>query len=386
MSRTTVDCDGKDSVTFRNIAGHLASGVTVITTSAGGQAHGMTASSVTSLSLDPPTMLACLNRRAPTADAVLSAGKFGINILGSGQEGLASQFAVPSEDKFRGVALATAPEGIPLLADAHAQIECEVADTIDVATHRIIIGRVVRARASEGQPLAYYRGGFGRFQHVDDERAYDAIRSRILSGGWVRRCFQGDELAGEMGIDGSATFYALTRLGIEGIVEWRPGEGYCITECDVRMAEEAFDARSTTELGIIHTCLEHADQREIDRLAEPFDAMAAFMVNDTFTDAKAFMEANFAFHRAIVALAQNSALTAGFERLHLTQIMARLQGVTTQSSRAFIEVQRRLLEALQRRDVGGASEAVREYTDLAKARARQLTESQSDEQQPTNRP
>ncbi|WP_329343618.1 flavin reductase [Streptomyces sp. NBC_01352] len=372
MPRTTIDCDGTDRDSFRRIAGHLASGVTVITTSVDGRSYGMTASSVTSLSLDPPTMLACLNRSTPTAEAVLTAGMFGINVLGTGQEAMASQFAVPSDDKFRGVAVVTTPERVPLLRDAHAQIECQVAETIDVATHRIVIGRVVRARALAGQPLTYYRGGFGRFQHVDDEKAYDAVRALILSGGWVQGFREGSAVAKEIGIEESAAFYALTRLSTEGIVEWLPGEGYGITAFDVRAAEEAYEARSVIELGVIRAGLDRAGDDELARLSDRFEDMAALMVDDMFTDTQAFMEANFQFHRSVIALAHNTALLTGFERLHLAQIMARLQGVTAQSSHRFIDVQRRLLEALQRRDADAAAAAVLEYTALAKARAREL--------------
>ncbi|MFJ9381228.1 flavin reductase [Streptomyces sp. NPDC101455] len=385
MPRTTIDCDGTDRETFRRIAGHLASGVTIITTRVDDRSHGMTASSVTSLSLDPPTMLACLNRRAPTAEAVLTAGLFGINVLRTGQEALASQFAVPSDDKFRGVAVVSTPEGVPLLRDSHAQIECRVTDTIDVATHRIVIGRVVRARASDGQPLTYYRGGFGRFQHVDDERAYDALRALVLSGGWVQGCREGSAVAEEIGADESAAFYALTRLAAEGIVEWRPGEGYRITESGVRVAEEAFDARSTIELGVIQTRLDDAEDEELARLSAPFETMAALMVDGLFTNTQAFMEANFAFHRSVVALAHNTSLTTAFERLHLVQIMARLQGVTARSSHTFIDVQRRLLQALQRRDPEGATAAVREYTALSKTRARELA-GRAPEKQPASVP
>jgi flavin reductase (DIM6/NTAB) family NADH-FMN oxidoreductase RutF/DNA-binding GntR family transcriptional regulator len=374
MPRATLDCDGADSQTFRRIAGHLASGVTVITTSLDDRTYGMTASSVTSLSLEPPTMLACLNRQSPTAEAILTAAKFGINVLGAGQEWMARQFAAPSDDKFRSVALNGAAEGIPLLRDSHAQIECRVTNTFDVATHRIVIGRVIRARAGVGQPLTYYRGGFGRFRHVDDEdeRAYDALRAHILSGGWALGCRTGDAIADELGIDEPAAFYALTRLCGEGIIEWRPDEGYCVVECDFRVVEEAFDARSIIELGVIQTCLDGVEDAKFAKVADAFDTMAALLVDDEFTNTQAFMESNFRFHRSVVALARNAPLMFAFERLHLMEIMSRLQGTTTQSSNKFIDIQQRLVQALRRRDEMSATAAVREYTALAKARAREL--------------
>jgi flavin reductase (DIM6/NTAB) family NADH-FMN oxidoreductase RutF/DNA-binding GntR family transcriptional regulator len=363
---------GTDREEFRHIVGHLASGVTVVTTSAGDRSFGMTASSVTSLSLDPPMMLACLNLKVPTAEAVVSAGRFGINVLGSGQEVLAGQFAVPSDDKFKGVPVDTSDDGIPLLRDAHAQIECKVVSTVDIATHRIIIGEVVSARASTGKPLTYYRGGFGRFQHVEDELAYDAVRALILSGEWRSGRREGEAVAEQLGIEESAAFYALTRLSGEGIVEWESGSGYAVTESSVRVAREAIDARSIIERGVIEDFLAGASQAELARVTQSFDAMAALMVGDVLTDPAAFWEANFAYHRSIVELAQNASLTAAFDRLHLTQVMARLQGDTAQSSHSFIDVQRRLLDALLTQDVVAAVEAVRDYSALATARALEL--------------
>jgi 4-nitrophenol 2-monooxygenase / 4-nitrocatechol 4-monooxygenase, reductase component len=372
MSSATVVSDDPDSEAFRRIVGHLASGVTVITARDGDGLHGMTASSVTSLSLAPPTMLACLNRQAPTARAVISAGRFAINVLGTAQAALAQQFAMPSDDKFRGVDIDSSPEGVPLVGAAHAQIECAVAEAIDVATHTVIIGRVIRARAGGGRPLTYYRGGFGLFQHVEDEEAYRVLRGLIISGEWVDGYRDCDAFAETLGIEPAAAYYALARLSAEGLVGLKPGEGYFVTECSAALAEEAFEARSMIEIGVIQGCLDLAGDEELAALTGPFRAMAALMVDDMFADTRAFMESNFDFHRSVVALAHNSALDGAFQRLHLIQIMARLQGINARSSHAFIDVQHRLMTSLQSRNRDGAVEAVRAYTALARARAWEL--------------
>ena len=90
-----------DPFHFRHVVGHLASGVTVVTAAHEGTTYGMTASSVTSLSADPPLMLACINNAVPTAEAVSRAGRYVVNILGEGQGDIAHQFAHPATTSSR---------------------------------------------------------------------------------------------------------------------------------------------------------------------------------------------------------------------------------------------------------------------------------------------
>jgi flavin reductase (DIM6/NTAB) family NADH-FMN oxidoreductase RutF len=153
---------GADGTVFREVVGHFLSGVTVITTEDGCK-YGVTASAVSSLSLDPPMLLVCLNQKLATADAIRRTGHFAVNILGSDHAALAAQFAVPHEDKFRNVEVHYGDSGSPLLSEALAQIECELADAVCAATHTVLMGRVISARARTGQPLAYFRGQFGQF-------------------------------------------------------------------------------------------------------------------------------------------------------------------------------------------------------------------------------
>ena len=95
LAPESVDCD-----VFRNVIGHFASGVTVITSRGDDKDHGMTASAVTSLSMDPPMLLVCINDRNPTAHAVSASGAFAVNILAESQADLAEQFGRPGDDKF----------------------------------------------------------------------------------------------------------------------------------------------------------------------------------------------------------------------------------------------------------------------------------------------
>lgn len=147
---------------FRDVIGHFASGVTVITTSVGGTLHGTTASAISSLSLEPPMLLICMNRSSATGQAVAQSGAFAVNILGEGDDELARRFAARGGDKFDGVAVSVGDHGQPLLVDALAQLVCRVTQQVEAATHVVFFASVHEATARPGQPLAYYRGKFGR--------------------------------------------------------------------------------------------------------------------------------------------------------------------------------------------------------------------------------
>jgi flavin reductase (DIM6/NTAB) family NADH-FMN oxidoreductase RutF/DNA-binding GntR family transcriptional regulator len=367
-------CDGLvDETQFRHVVSHLASGVTVITTRADGADHGMTASSVTSLSLDPPLMLACLNNAAPTTAAVARAGRFVVNVLGQGHEDIASQFAAPSADKFRGIALERGADSVPRIGCALAHLECEVTERVTGGTHSIFIGHVVVATAHEGRPLTYFRGGFGRFEFARNDAAYERLRGMVLD----RVFAPGDvltveDLAHRLGIDRSSAFYALTRLASDVLVRRDPDVGYVVTPFDTRTSDETFDARLAVELGVIDLCLDHVTAEEIEELGRRFDAMAALLVGDRFVDFHGYLDANYAFHEYLVSLAHNPLLTATFGKLSIKSVMTRSFGSTPESSQRFIEVQRDLFDAFAMRDAPAARAAASRYCELAKARVREI--------------
>lgn len=148
-----------DQTVFREVVGHFTCGVVVVT-AVDGTRFGVTASAVSSLSMDPPMLLVCLNTKLATTKVIGRTRRFAINILGADHADVAMQFSKPHADKFRGIEVAEGLHGIPLLCDALAQIECEVETTIGAATHTIFLGRVLAARARAGSPLAYFRGQF----------------------------------------------------------------------------------------------------------------------------------------------------------------------------------------------------------------------------------
>jgi flavin reductase (DIM6/NTAB) family NADH-FMN oxidoreductase RutF/DNA-binding GntR family transcriptional regulator len=362
-----------DADLFRHVVGHLASGVTVVTTRDDGRDHGMTASSVTSLSMEPPMMLACVNNAVPTATAIEHSGRYTVNVLGQWHGDLAYQFASPGRDKFAGVTIDRGAGGVPLLAEAIASLECEVTEQVTGGTHSVFLGHVISATAREGAPLTYFRGGFGRFEFARNDRAYeqarDMVLSRVFAAGQVITV---DELADHLDGDRARAFYALTRLAADGLVRRDPDRGYVIEPFDVRTSDDTFEARLAIELGVIDRVASAADPRMLAVARQHLETMSRYLVGDHFEDFHAYLDANYAFHESIVALSDNPLLIAAFGSLSIKNVMARSFGTTAQSSATFLAVQRDLLEALEKGDADAARAAARAYCDLAKARTRQL--------------
>jgi flavin reductase (DIM6/NTAB) family NADH-FMN oxidoreductase RutF len=145
---------------FRNVMGHFATGVTVITTVDEGRPLGTTANAISSLCLEPPMLVVCLNRESVTGRAIDRVGSFGVTILASEQGELARRFATKDDDKFAGVEVVRGAGGQPLLAGALAHLEGEVVEAVAAGTHTVFLARVVSAQGHAGAPLAYYRGRF----------------------------------------------------------------------------------------------------------------------------------------------------------------------------------------------------------------------------------
>jgi 3-hydroxy-9,10-secoandrosta-1,3,5(10)-triene-9,17-dione monooxygenase reductase component len=145
---------------FRDVMGHFATGVTVVTATGPEGPVGMTANAVCSLSLDPLLALVCFANGARTLRVVREQNRFGINVLASGQEDLARLFAskAPEAEKFAGVQH-TVHEGIPVIEGTLAWVGCTLQQLVPGGDHTIGIGAVIAAeKASEHDPLVWYRG------------------------------------------------------------------------------------------------------------------------------------------------------------------------------------------------------------------------------------
>lgn len=146
---------------YRDLIGRFASGVTVVTTIRDGMPYGTTASAMTSVSLSPPMLLICLNRRSLTGQAIMHSRHFAVNVLAEHQGCLADHFAVKGSS-FAGLNTTTGVQGAPLLADALATFECIVVNDVVAGTHNVLIGLVEQASGRHGMPLAYFRGRQGK--------------------------------------------------------------------------------------------------------------------------------------------------------------------------------------------------------------------------------
>ncbi|PJZ69361.1 flavin reductase [Leptospira perolatii] len=151
---------------FKNALSHFASGVTVVTYSDMTRAGGLTVSSFTSLSLDPPLVLFCLQKGIVSHDALLASGKFTVNILSSNQEDLSNQFASSKVDKhdfLQKLACDLGLNGVPYLNGTLSRIECELEKEVDGGDHTVVIGRVLHVYFDDTlKPLLYY----GRKYHT----------------------------------------------------------------------------------------------------------------------------------------------------------------------------------------------------------------------------
>ncbi|HYD51129.1 MAG TPA: flavin reductase family protein [Gemmatimonadaceae bacterium] len=151
---------------FRSLLSRFASGVTVLSLrDAAGRDHGMTVSAFCSVSLEPPLVLACVDRAASMHDLLLASdGPLGVSILSLAQEPLSRHFADADAERWAGVPMVRGESGVPLVAGAIAHLECRIVDRHPAGDHTILIARVERGELGEGGPLVYFRGGYADLQ------------------------------------------------------------------------------------------------------------------------------------------------------------------------------------------------------------------------------
>ena len=149
-----------DAEQFRRTMGQLVTGVSVVTVRAAGGALGMTASSITFLSLDPPLLLVCVGKEAAIHDLLLKSERFGVSVLAAQQDGLARRFADRERQRLSEQELELSPGGVPILAGALARIECQHRGHFTAGDHSIVTGTLEWSDTNEGWPLCYFRGGY----------------------------------------------------------------------------------------------------------------------------------------------------------------------------------------------------------------------------------
>ena len=154
-----------DQQAYRDIMRHHAGAVTIISVGKPGGRTGLTATAFCSLTDDPPTVVICVNRNASAHDLIAKHKSFCVNILATEQQEVAMRFAgrvgQQGEERFDEGSWITLATGSPVLQNALANLDCEVAEVHDGKTHTIYVGRVRAGRImGENAPLVYFKGDF----------------------------------------------------------------------------------------------------------------------------------------------------------------------------------------------------------------------------------
>jgi flavin reductase (DIM6/NTAB) family NADH-FMN oxidoreductase RutF len=150
-----------DPAKFRQLLGHFATGVAVITADdAAGQPVGMTANTLVSVSLDPPLISLCIDHAAEMHRTLSQVETFSVNILAASQEAVSRRFAEQGSRRFEGIGFSRSERGGIILDGVLAHLECERVAEYPAGDHSIYLGRVVGGSTTEGEPLLYYRGGY----------------------------------------------------------------------------------------------------------------------------------------------------------------------------------------------------------------------------------
>ena len=146
----------------------VPTGVAVVTAVREGEARGITINAFTSVSLEPPTLLICVNRQARSYLYIAHSRRFALNVLAADQVGLARAFASSGSDKFAGVEWSLGSLGAPVIGNVLAWAQCVLELVHDAGDHEIVVGRVADLGTGEGSPLVYYRGTFVRLGDAVD--------------------------------------------------------------------------------------------------------------------------------------------------------------------------------------------------------------------------
>jgi flavin reductase (DIM6/NTAB) family NADH-FMN oxidoreductase RutF len=149
-----------DIDTMKQVNRQFVTGVTVVTVMDGDKPRGLAVNAFSSISLDPPTVMVCVQRTSSTYDSLFRASHLAINILSTGQVDVVNQFASKSADKFAGVDWEPNRFGSPVIAGSSAWMEAEIRERLQASTHTIFICRVVDASATDAHPMVYSAGRF----------------------------------------------------------------------------------------------------------------------------------------------------------------------------------------------------------------------------------
>jgi 3-hydroxy-9,10-secoandrosta-1,3,5(10)-triene-9,17-dione monooxygenase reductase component len=157
-----------DPQVMREVMGHFASGVTVVTADTDDGPLGFTCQSFSSVSLDPPLVAFAPARASMTWPRLREIGRFCVNVLAEGQDDVSQNFARSGGDKFAGIPWRPSTHGAPVLEDVVAWIDGELWAEYDGGDHTIVVARVLDLGAhADRRPLLYHRGSYGLLHRSD---------------------------------------------------------------------------------------------------------------------------------------------------------------------------------------------------------------------------
>jgi flavin reductase (DIM6/NTAB) family NADH-FMN oxidoreductase RutF len=165
---------GMDERDFRAAIGCFVTGVAIVTTEDGGELHGMTVNSLTSVSLQPTLLLVCLSRPSRTETALQRRGEFVINVLAEDQGRVSDLFARRSEDHFSDPQhYSVNSGGLPVIKRAMSHFYCKTEQLYPGGDHTIVVGRVTRAEAEPRGPLVFFRGSYRALSEFQRDAALE---------------------------------------------------------------------------------------------------------------------------------------------------------------------------------------------------------------------
>jgi flavin reductase (DIM6/NTAB) family NADH-FMN oxidoreductase RutF len=157
-----------DSFLFREVMSQFATGITVVTTRAGEETHGLTANSFCSVSLAPPLVLVCVDKTAHSHELILHGRNFAVNILAESQEAIARRFAtnnLSAQARFAGIPIRTEATGAPIFKETLGWLDCRLFAAYPGGDHTIFVGEVLAlGRGSGEQPLLYFHSEYQKFR------------------------------------------------------------------------------------------------------------------------------------------------------------------------------------------------------------------------------
>jgi len=155
-----------DPADFRLAMARFPGAVTIVTTRAGAERRGITATAVCSVTAEPPSVLVCINRKTGTCAAVAETGRFNVNLLAGDGGEVAMRFAgqggVTGEDKFAAGNWAEDERGLPILRDSVVSLSCDVTESMEAGSHFVFIGEIAAIETGEGAALIYEQSRFHR--------------------------------------------------------------------------------------------------------------------------------------------------------------------------------------------------------------------------------